>query len=173
MILSTSTSKMEENPNDFAITLDFDNNTIKGFFDGTYMAIEKEEGAYDAAAISANILNGTVTWYKEQSVWMFEGDVEMQVSLDMRNKTGAAGEEILYGMAEFETKVTGTLAGASGQHKRLYHNELQEFEEFLRITYEGEYPDATGNGVLRVLNIECWLALPFGEDMQSKFPAGP
>jgi len=173
MILSTSTSKMDENPNDFAITLDFDNNTITGFFEGAYIRIEEDEGAYDAAEISANILNGTVIWDEEQSVWMFEGDVEMQVNLDMRNKTGAQGDEIFYGEAAFETKVTGTLAGASGQHKRLdHHDELQEFGQFLRITYEGDHPDATGNGELRVLNIECWLAIPFGEDMQSKFPSG-
>jgi hypothetical protein len=172
MILSTSTSKMDENPNDFAITLDFDNNTITGFFDGAYISMEEEEGAYDAAGISASILNGTVIWDEEQSVWMFEGDVEMQVSLDMRNKTGTQGDEILYGEAEFETIVTGALTGASGKHKRLYHDEMQEQEGFLRITYEGDHPDATGNGELRVLNIECWLAIPFGEDMQSKFPSG-
>jgi len=89
---------------------------------------------------------------------MFEGDVEMQVALDMRNKTGSAGD---YGEAEFDTIVTGTLAGASGKHKRLYHDhdELQEQEGFLNILYEGDGPDAVATKKIKQGNNKFHLFL--------------
>jgi hypothetical protein len=98
---------------------------------------------------------------------MFEGDVQMQVNLDMSNRIAAYGDEIVYGEAEFDTKVTGNLAGASGTHKGLYHDQLEEQGEFLEITYRGE-PSATGNQELRVLDIECWLRT--SESMENLFP---
>jgi hypothetical protein len=168
MILLTSTSWMDENPTKFAVTFDFENNTITGFFDGAYVREEEDEGAYDASAISADILNGTVIWDSEQGVWMFEGDVLMQVNLDMSNRIAAYGDEIVYGEAEFDTKVTGKLNGASGAHKRLNHDKLEDQGGFLGILYEGDHPPATGNQELRVLNIDCWLRT--SESMENLFP---
>ncbi len=178
MILSTSTSWMEDDPTEFGIKFDLDKNTITGFFKGSYIVEEKEEGAYDAATVSANILNGTVVWDAEQKVWMFEGDVEMQVNLDIVNKVGSSGfsdgsEELYFGEALFDIETTGKLTGASGEHQRLYHGELEDYGEFLDITYEGDHTEATENAKLRALNISCWMRLPYPESLESKFPSGP
>jgi len=173
MILSPSTSYMDENPTQFNITFNFDQGTITGDFNGIYY--RKEEGeAYDSAEISANISNGTVTWDADQGVWLFDGDVEMEVSLDMRNKLGSDGEEIFYGDANIKANVVGEIIGGSGQHEALdHHGDLQSYGAYFNILYEGELPPATGSGELRVLTIDCWLAIPFGEDMESKFPFSP
>lgn len=173
MILSPGTSRMDENPTQFNITFDFDQGTITGAFNGHYYRTEEGE-AYDSAEISAKISNGTVTWDSDQGVWLFDGDVEMEVSLDMRNKIGSDGDEIFYGDASIKTNVTGKIIGASGQHEALdHHGELQSYSAYLNILHEGEFPPATGNGELRVLDIECWLEIPFSEDMESKFPSSP
>jgi len=173
MILSPSTSYMDKNPTIFNITFNFDQGKITGGSNGIYYRTEEGE-AYDSADIIINISNGTVTWDVDQGVWLFGGDVEMEVDLDMRNKLGSDGDKIFYGDANIETTVTGQIIGGSGQHERLdHHGELQTFGESFNITYEGEFPPATGNGELRKLTIDCWLALPLGETMASRFPQGP
>ena len=44
---------------------------------------------------------------------------------------------------------------------------------FLNIFYEAEAPIKMENAEIRALTIECWLGMPFGEDMASKFPSVP
>jgi len=173
MILSPSTSYMEKNPTEFNIIFDFDRKTIEGDFYGIYN--RKEEGeAFDSAEISASYPYGIINWDADQKVWLFEGDVEMEVWLKIKNKIGSDGDEILYGDASINTKITGKIIGGSGQHEKLdHHGELQTFGESFNIIYEGEFPPATGDGELRKLTIDCWLALPLGETMASRFPQGP
>ena len=174
MVLTTGTSQMGKNPTIFDITFDFTQGTITGGFNGIYYRPEKEDGTYDSSDITANISNGTVIWDVDQKVWFFEGDVKMEVNLEMKNKIGSSGNEILYGDANIDTNVTGKITGASGKHNRLdHHGENQSSGAFFNIFYEGDFPQATGNGELRFLSIECWLEMPLGEDMVSKFPPGP
>jgi hypothetical protein len=173
MILSVGSSDMGKSPTQFTITFNFDQGTITGVLNGSYLR-EEEGEAYDSSEISANISNGTVTWDAAQGVWIFGGDVEMEVYLDMRNKLGSDGEEIFYGDANVKTNVTGSVTGASGQHKQLdHHGDLQTYGAFLNFFYEGDYPPATGNAEISSLSVECWLEMPFGEDMASKFPPNP
>ncbi|MCJ7472479.1 MAG: hypothetical protein MUP02_06710 [Actinobacteria bacterium] len=173
MILTTSTSQMEEDSTQFNITFDFNQGIITGFFDGDYYSQEEKE-AFDSAEIDANITNGTVTWDDTQEVWLFEADVEMIVFLKMLNEVAAVGDEITYGDAERMTMVTGKLTGASGEHERLdNHGELKSSGAFLNIFYEAEAPIKMENAEIRALTIECWLGMPFGEDMASKFPSVP
>ena len=132
MVLTTGTSQMDKNPTIFDISFDFNQGTITGGFNGNYYRPEEEEGAYDSSDITANISNGTVIWDAGQKVWFFEGDVKMEVNLEMKNKIGSVGDkEIFYGDAKIDTNVIGEITGASGKHNRLdHHGENQTLEHF-------------------------------------------
>ena len=173
MILTASSSQMATNPTIFDITFNFDQGSITGSFSGIYYRPE-EGDAFDATDIVANISNGTVTWDAGQQVWLFEGDVKMEVDLEIKNKIGSDGDKIIYGDANIVSDVIGKIAGASGAHKaKDHHGDLKDYGAYFNILYEGDFPPATGNGELRFLSIECWLEMPSGEDMASKFPPGP
>lgn len=173
MILSPSTSYMDVNPTQYAITFNFDQGTITGNMN-TSLYQEEDHGAYDSADLYATIANGTVTWDTAQGVWIFGGAMNTEVYLDILNVTGSVGDEIFYGEAHLKTIVAAQIIGASGEHKRIdHHGEEQIYGDDFIILFDGDDLPAEGSGALDHFDYECWLKVQFPEALEDYFPPDP
>jgi len=140
--------------------IDFNQGTITGSFKNSIYEEEDDPGAYDSSEVYGTVTNGWVKWDPEQGIWLYGGEVDIEVSLDIRNKVGsttANGETtIYYGEANLKTHVTGHIKGASGTYKDMSHHGDITGEEF-RIVFEGRDLPSEGSGELDYLEIELYV----------------
>lgn len=154
LFLYTSSTYAQKQSTQFRYVFNHDQRSITGNLTGSF-TYDEEEGGYDSSEIFVNIPAGRMTWDAAQNVWIFEGDAEIELYLDVLNKVGASGDQIVYGSANLKTNVTGYLTGASGPHISSdgHDSDVGQFQ----INFNGKNLTSTGSGELTFLEVECYL----------------
>jgi len=140
--------------------IDFNQGTITGSFEDSIYEEEDDPGSYDSSEVSGTVTNGWVKWDPDQGVWLYGGEVDIEVSLDIRNKVGSVtnNEEttIYYGDAKQKTHITGHIKGASGTYKDMSHHGDLTDKEF-RVVFEGRDLPSEGAGELDFLEVTLYV----------------
>lgn len=158
LFFGDSDSYSDEESSQFHYTFNPTQGSITGDLAVSYHRTLKE-GGYSSSELLVNIPSGKMTWDQAQNVWIFNGEAEMEVHLDVYEMVASYGEEKFYGAANVKTHVTGQIVGGSGPYESLdHHGEIQQnLDGEFRIIFEGKEVVSEGSGEIISLNVECWL----------------